>query len=122
VAVYPVPDTVSGAGDQVMIAVEMAPGTTFDPRAFATWLEDQPDLGPKWIPRYVRVSESLPQTATGKVTKVGLRDEAWASDEPVWWRPLDATELRFEPLRDEDRTQLAAGLAENGRPPVGRAS
>jgi fatty-acyl-CoA synthase len=122
VAVYPVPDTVSGAGDQVMIAVEMAPGATFDPDAFAQWLEDQPDLGPKWIPRYVRVSDSLPQTATGKVTKVGLREEAWASDEPVWWRPLGTAELRFEALRDEDRTQLAAGLAEAGRPAVGRPS
>ena len=120
VAVYPVPDTVSGAGDQVMIAVEMAPDATFDPAAFATWLEDQPDLGPKWIPRYVRVSDSLPQTATGKVTKVGLRQEAWVCDEPVWWRPLDTAELRFEALGDEDRAKLAAGLAENGRPPVGR--
>ena len=122
VAVYPVPDTVSGAGDQVMIAVEMAPDATFDPAAFARWLEDQPDLGPKWIPRYVRVSDSLPQTATGKVTKVGLRQEAWVCDEAVWWRPLDTAELRFEALDDADRAELAAGLAENGRPPVGRAN
>ena len=120
VAVYPVPDTVSGAGDQVMAAVEMAPGTTFDPAAFAAWLAAQPDLGPKWIPRYVRVSDSLPQTATGKVTKVGLREEAWVCDEAVWWRPLDTSELRFAALGDEDRVRLAAGLAENGRPPVGR--
>ncbi len=119
VAVYPVPDTISGAGDQVMVAIETAPGATFDPVAFATWLEDQPDLGPKWIPRYVRVSDSLPQTATGKVTKVDLRQEAWVCDEPVWWRPLDTAELRFDVLGDEDRAKLAAGLAENGRPPVG---
>ena len=119
VAVYPVPDTISGAGDQVMVAIETAPGATFDPGAFATWLEEQPDLGPKWIPRYVRVSDSLPQTATGKVTKVGLRQEAWVCDEPVWWRPLDTAELRFDVLGDEDRAKLAAGLAENGRPPVG---
>ena len=119
VAVYPVPDTVSGAGDQVMVALELAPGVTFDPSAFAAWLASQPDLGPKWIPRYVRVSDSLPQTATGKVTKVGLREEAWVCDEPVWWRPLEETELRFEALRDQDRAKLAAGLAENGRPPVG---
>ncbi len=122
VAVYPVPDTVSGAGDQVMVAIEMAPGVNFDPDAFAAWLEAQPDLGPKWIPRYVRVSDSLPQTATGKVTKVGLREEAWVCDEPVWWRPLDTAELRFAALGDEDRATLAAGLAENGRPPVGRVS
>ena len=70
------------------------------------------------MPRYVRVSTSLPQTATGKVTKVGLREEAWACDEPIWWRP-PAPNVRFQPLSDEDRAALDAGLAENGRPPVG---
>ncbi len=122
VAVYPVPDTASGAGDQVMIALETVPGRPFDADAFAEWLLAQPDLGPKWLPRYVRISESLPQTATGKVTKVGLRAEAWACDEPVWWRPLDSTEVRFELLSDDDREKLAAGLAENGRPAVGGVS
>jgi len=119
VAVYPVPDTASGAGDQLMVAVETVPGRPFDPDAFAEWLGAQPDLGPKWVPRYVRVSPSLPQTATGKVTKVGLRAEAWACADPVWWRPLGTTDIRFERLTDEDRAALAAGLAENGRPPVG---
>jgi fatty-acyl-CoA synthase len=119
VAVYPVPDTASGAGDQVMLALETVPGCPFDPERFAAWLQAQPDLGPKWLPRYVRVSSSLPQTATGKVTKVELRSEAWVCDEPVWWRPLDRDGVRFERLTDEDRAKLAAGLAENGRPPVG---
>ena len=120
-AVYPVPDTASGAGDQVMVALEMVPGRDFDPDAFARWLGAQPDLGPKWLPRYVRVSSSLPQTATGKVTKVGLRAEAWTCEEPVWWRPLDSAELRFVPLGAADRVTLAEGLAANGRPPVGAA-
>jgi len=104
------------------VAIELLPGHPFDPDAFADWLRQQPDLGPKWVPRYVRVSPSLPVTATGKVTKVGLRKEAWAADDPIWWRPLDSTELRFVPLTDDDRTRLAAGLADNGRPPVGAAS
>jgi fatty-acyl-CoA synthase len=121
VAVYPVPDTASGAGDQVMVALETVPGRRFDPDGFAAWLLAQPDLGPKWLPRYVRVSSSLPQTATGKVTKVGLRSEAWICEEPVWWRPLGTAEVRFDPLTDDDRAKLAAGLAENGRPPVGSA-
>jgi len=46
-AVYPVPDTASGAGDQVMVAIEMVPGKEFEPDAFARWLQEQPDLGPK---------------------------------------------------------------------------
>jgi hypothetical protein len=70
----------------------------------------------------VRVSASLPQTATGKVTKVGLRSEAWACDDPVWWRPLGRSEIRYQQLGDEDRATLAAGLAENGRPAVGAES
>jgi fatty-acyl-CoA synthase len=119
VAVYPVPDTASGAGDQVMVAIETVPGRAFDPDAFASWLTEQSDLGPKWLPRYVRVSPSLPQTATGKVTKVGLRAEAWACDDVIWWRPLGSTDSRFTLLSDGDRKALAAGLAENGRPPVG---
>jgi steroid-22-oyl-CoA synthetase len=122
VAIYPVPDTASGAGDQVMLALEVVPGRPFDPDAFAAWLDAQPDLGPKWLPRYVRVSASLPQTATGKVTKVGLRAEAWACDDPVWWRPLDSDGLRFVPLTDADRAALDAGLRANGRPPVGPSS
>ena len=50
VAIYPVPDTASGAGDQVMLALEMVPGHTFDPDTLATWLREQPDLGPEMDP------------------------------------------------------------------------
>jgi hypothetical protein len=53
------------------------------------------------------------------VTKVGLRQEAWVCDEPVWWRPLGGTALTFVPLTAADRTLLSSALAENGRPPVG---
>ncbi len=122
VAVYPVPDTASGAGDQVMVAVECIEGRPFDPDGFAAWLGEQPDLGTKWLPRYVRVSSDLPQTATGKVTKVGLRQEAWVCDDPVWWRPVGGGDGGFELLGDADREVLAAALAEHGRPPVGLRS
>jgi len=121
-AVYPVPDTAAGAGDQVMVAIELAPGLSFDPVAFSAWLGDQPDLGPKWIPRYVRIATSLPQTATGKVTKVVLRQEAWECGEPVWWRPLDTSDAAFRALTENDRAALAKGLAEHGRPPIGSAT
>lgn len=87
VAVYGVADPDAGAGDQVMAALELLPGHDFDPEGFAAWLEAQPDLGTKWVPRFIRVSPSLPQTATGKVTKVALRQEGWGCDDPVWWRP-----------------------------------
>jgi steroid-22-oyl-CoA synthetase len=118
VAVYPVPDTGSGAGDQVMVALELAPGASFDPEGFATWLSAQADLGTKWVPRFIRISESLPQTATGKVTKVGLRSDAWVCDEPVWWWPLNAPQLHYRPLTEDDLRTLADGLAAHGRPPI----
>jgi len=104
------------------VALEMVPGLAFDPVAFAAWLDTQPDLGPKWLPRYIRITASLPQTATGKVTKVGLRQQAWGCDDPVWWRPLDRPVTQFQLLTDEDRTALADGLAQHGRPPVGPLS
>jgi fatty-acyl-CoA synthase len=115
-AVYPVPDTASGAGDQVMVAIELLPGLAFDPAAFTVWLAEQPDMGTKWVPRFVRISPSLPQTATGKVTKVGLRQEAWLTDDAVWWQPRG--EVVYRRLTEADRAVLAAGLAEHGRPPL----
>ena len=46
-AVYPVPDTASGAGDQVMVALETVPGRTFDPDEFADWLTRAARPGPE---------------------------------------------------------------------------
>jgi fatty-acyl-CoA synthase len=116
-AVYPVPDTGSGAGDQIMAALELVPGAVFAPVAFAAWLAAQPDMGTKWGPRFVRVSDALPQTATGKVTKVELREEAWICTDPVWWRPSPGDAYRL--LSPEDCAAFAAGLSDHGRPPVG---
>jgi len=84
-AVYAVPDPV--VGDQVMAAVELRPGTTFDPAGFADFLAAQDDLGTKWAPRFVRVAEHLPTTATNKVLKRTIRAERWRTADPVWWRP-----------------------------------
>lgn len=111
VAVYPVPDTRSG--DQVMAAIELAPGRTFDPAGFSRFLAAQPDLGPKWIPTYVRVTPRLPVTATDKLDKKPLRAAAWRTDDPLWWRPARSTV--FEPMAEGDGAGLEAQLAANGR-------
>jgi acyl-CoA synthetase (AMP-forming)/AMP-acid ligase II len=84
-AVYAVPDP--AVGDQVMAAVELRPGTSFDPDAFVAFLAAQDDLGTKWAPRFVRVAEHLPTTATNKVLKRTLRAERWRTADPIWWRP-----------------------------------
>src|SRR5699024_10442320 len=84
-AIYPVPDEISG--DQVMLALQMADGRTFDPVGFGAFLDAQADLGTKWAPRYIRIVDTLPVTATAKINKKELRKDAWRTDEPVYYRP-----------------------------------
>ncbi|GAA0941486.1 AMP-binding protein [Actinocorallia libanotica] len=82
VAVYAVPD--EHVGDQVMAAAVLKPGSAFDPAAFAAFLLAQPDLGTKWSPRYIRLTEALPRTATSKVVKRPLRTAAWHTTDPLY--------------------------------------
>ncbi|MFI1033615.1 AMP-binding protein [Streptomyces sp. NPDC020951] len=81
VAVYAVPDPVTG--DQVMATL----AGTFDPLGFAEFLLAQPDLGTKMAPRFVRVVERMPVTATNKIHRALLRREGVRCADPVWWRP-----------------------------------
>ena len=113
VAVYPVADPRSG--DQVMAALEMLPGRTFDPEGFGTFLAGQPDLGTKWAPSFVRIAAGgLPQTASGKVTKGPLRAQGWwQGNDPVFRRgdaPLD-----YGPMDEGDRHRLMAEFRRHGR-------
>jgi len=111
VAVYAVPD--SRTGDQVMAAVEMEDGATFDPDAFADFLAAQPDLGTKWLPRYVRVVGALPATATHKVDKAPLRRERWSTGDPLWRR--EERGERYLPMGFDDVESLEAEFLTNGR-------
>src|SRR4029453_11700794 len=108
---YGVPDP--RTGDQVMAAVETAPDASFDPDAFAAFLAEQPDLGTKWAPRFVRVVASLPTTATGKVDRRPLRAERWETDDPVWWRPDRSGGYRR--MTAEDSVGLGRALPGAGR-------
>jgi fatty-acyl-CoA synthase len=109
--VYGVPDPQSG--DNVMCAVELAPGQTLDPAEFARFLDRQADLGTKWRPRFVRVISAVPETATGKVSKIPLRTVAWDTDDPVWWAPPRSTS--YHRLTEEDRAELRREFAAHGR-------
>lgn len=71
VAVYAVPD--ERVGDQVMAAVVL--NEALSPKQFESFLAAQPDLSPKAWPRYVRINEALPQTATNKILKRALIQE-----------------------------------------------
>lgn len=111
VAVYAVPDERT-ADDQVMAAIELHEGASFDPEGFAEFLEAQADLGTKWAPRYVRIT-TLPVGATNKIDKRPLRTERWSTDDPLYWRP----ERRgpYRPFSPTDRANLEARLHEHGR-------
>jgi fatty-acyl-CoA synthase len=82
VAVYAVPDP--AVGDQVMAALVMAPGAEFDADKFRAFLAEQPDLGPKQWPAYVRICTALPRTATFKVVKRELSAEGLDCTDPMW--------------------------------------
>ncbi|MFF2471055.1 long-chain-fatty-acid--CoA ligase [Streptomyces sp. NPDC058066] len=114
VAVYGVPDPV--AGDQVMATLALR-GTDaagpFDPLAFAEFLVSQTDLGTKMAPRFVRIVERMPVTATNKVHRVGLRREGFRCADPVWWRPPG--ESGYRRLTDADVVALTAEYAAHGR-------
>ena len=102
VAVYAVPD--DPVGDRVMVALELQAGSTFDGAGFDAFLAEQPDLGPKWIPSFVRVAAELPKMASMKVDKQRLRREAWRA-EAVHWRPARGEQLRL--MSAADRLALA---------------
>ncbi|MCA1280375.1 long-chain-fatty-acid--CoA ligase [Saccharopolyspora sp. 7B] len=80
-AVYAVPDP--AVGDQVMAALVLADELD----DLGDFLAAQPDLGPKQLPRFVRIAAELPRTGTHKVLKRELAAQRWNCPDPVWWRP-----------------------------------
>jgi fatty-acyl-CoA synthase len=114
-AVYGVPDT--QAGDQAMACVVLRDGARFDPEAFATWLDVQEDLGPKWRPRYVRVTAEMPTTGTNKIVKRLLARAKFRSDlvggDAVWVR--DRGEDVYRVFGADEERAVHDGLLATGR-------
>jgi fatty-acyl-CoA synthase len=113
-AVYAVPDP--DVGDRVMAALQLRPGAAFDADAFGAFLADQPDLGTKWTPRFVRITKELPVTPTAKVLKRVLRRERWEAPDPVWWQPAKGDAYR--PLTPRDIETLTQEFEARGRASV----
>ena len=81
-AVYAVPD--ERAGDQIAAALVLR--GELGPHELEQFLDAQRDLSPKARPRYIRVVNDLPRTATHKVihrelTAIGTNDMTWIRDE-----------------------------------------
>jgi fatty-acyl-CoA synthase len=114
-AVYGVPDV--HAGDQAMAAMVMREGADFDPSSFALWLDGQESVGPKWRPRYVRVSPELPSTGTNKVVKRTLVHQKFRrdriGDDMLWVRERGDDDYR--PFTANDESELEAAFDASGR-------
>lgn len=89
-AVYAVPDPASG--DQLVAALVLVGELT--PEAFESFLDDQQDLGPKQRPRFVRILDELPRTATNKVLKRELQAQGLGETGTVWVRDERGTAYR----------------------------
>jgi fatty-acyl-CoA synthase len=90
VAVYAVPD--DRVGDQVMAALVLRPGASLSPDDFERFLASHADLSPKAWPRYVRINDQLPATATNKILKRALiAAGVTAQDGLLWTRPARGT-------------------------------
>ena len=115
VAAYGVPDV--HAGDQLMVAVVLRDGSHFDGGSFAAWIDGLDDLGPKWRPRYVRVTPEMPTTGTNKIVKRRLvhdklrRDRC--GDDDLWVR--DRGRDTYRAFTADDETALRSELAAAGR-------
>ena len=66
----------------------------------------------KWAPRFVRVVEDIPVTATRKIDKKGLRRESWTVGDAVYLG--DTKTHQYHRLDDDER----AALAERPQPGV----
>ena len=112
---YGVPD--ADSGDQVMVALVLREDARFDGSAFSGWLDEQPDLSPKWLPRYVRLSKALPTTPTNKVVTRTLVQQKFRSDlvgdDPIYVR--DSAEGTYRRFGEDDEAALRRAFEVNGR-------
>jgi fatty-acyl-CoA synthase len=100
-----------------MATLQLREGLTFDPLDFSDWVDNQADLGPKWRPRYVRITEAIPTTPSNKTLKRVLVHQKYRHDragsDPMWWRARG--EAAFHLFSDADEKLLHDGLVAAGR-------
>jgi acyl-CoA synthetase (AMP-forming)/AMP-acid ligase II len=104
-AVYGVPDV--DAGDRVMATLVLGEERNLDLRDFERFLDEQPDLSPKWVPTFVRVAREVKRTETNKILKRELRHEGFLLDrttDPIYRR--ERGEEHYRRFTAEDLGQL----------------
>lgn len=105
-AVYAVPDP--QVGDQVMATIVLVSDHKLDPTELSDFLAMQSDLGPKQVPRFIRISAELPRTPTHKVLKRELAAQRWKCTDEIWWRPRHET--AFQRLTAQQATEIEAAI------------
>ncbi len=80
--------------DDVMVVIAPVPGQSIDPAELIAFLE--PRMSYFMIPRYIRILDDLPKTATAKVQKAELRAEGITAD--TWDRDKAGIKLKREKL------------------------
>jgi fatty-acyl-CoA synthase len=114
-AVYGVPD--DQAGDQVMAGLVLADAADFDPDVFASWIDAQDAIGPKWRPRYVRILRDPPTTGTNKIVKRTLARAKFRHDlvdgDALFVR--QRSEPTYRPFTEADEEALRASFVAYGR-------
>lgn len=111
-AVYAVPDP--DGSDAVMVAIELHDGASLTPEELGEFLQQQVDLGTKWVPRFVRIITHMPVTGTNKINKAPLRSEGVDTDDVVWMRS-DRTAITYRTMTADDRAAYRNTLEERGR-------
>lgn len=109
--VFAVPDP--RTGDQVMAVIEMHHGHAFDATEFGKFLERDPKMGAKWWPTYVRVTDHIPLTGSGKINKAPLRTAGWHTNDPVYTR-IGKT-AAYALISDTRRAEIDAEFLAHGR-------
>ncbi|MEV5561031.1 AMP-binding protein [Nonomuraea wenchangensis] len=102
-----------GADDALMVVVTLTGTGEFDPDQVFESLNEQGLLSRKEIPRFLRVTDAIPSTATNKPLTGVVRGERWGTDDPVWWRPTGRDTFRL--MKKEDKEMIDLRLAAERR-------
>ncbi|CRK57786.1 acyl-CoA synthase [Alloactinosynnema sp. L-07] len=102
------------SGDQVMAAIEIPVGGSFEALDLPSFLAEQADLGTKGAPRFVRAAHALPTTGSNKLQKKAIQVEGWRTSDPVYrWEGRGAPSYVL--MSEADKTALREEFARAGR-------